>query len=173
MFRFNVIVLSLTLAGGLIAQQAPCPDQIIKTVEPSLRAESPQSCGSNATGTLGGISISTPVNICPLMVIVRPGHDTTVARRGSGTFTWPVKSVPIQLRTFQCETSWLLGLIPIVISARCVPGESSTAGEVTHYAQRPCRQQEDPGDETTDEPENHTGAGDAGGPDQARWERTP
>ena len=152
MFRFNVIVLSLTLSGGLIAQGEPCPDQVIKTVDPSIAPEQLQSCGSNATVTLGGISVSTAVDLCPLLVIVRPGHDTTVSRPGSETFTRPVKNVPIRLINFECQTRWFL-FIPI--SSDCVSVLWTNAGVVTHYQQFPCFEQEGPGDE----PEHDTGAG--------------
>ncbi len=161
MFRFSLVV--LTLAGGLIAQGEPCPDQVIKTVDPSFDTQSPQSCGSNVNASIGGVSVSTPVNICPLLVIVRPGHDTTVDRPGSGTFTKPVKELPIQLVHFQCEVSWLLGVIPIVISSACVAARWTTAGTVNHYDQHACRNREGPEDESED----------GRGNEHPRWERTP
>ena len=172
MFRSSFVVLSLTLAGGLIAQGKPCPDQVIKTVDPSFDSQSPQSCGSNVNASIGGVSVSTPVNICPLLVIVRPGHDTTVDRPGSGTFTKPVKELPIQLVHFQCEVSWLLGVIPIVISSECVAARWTTSGVVTHYQQFACLARMRQGDDTGDDPDD-TEAGNGPHLEHARWERTP
>lgn len=153
MLRFILVI--LTLAGGLLAQEeSSCPDQVIQKVDPIITSQFQQTCGSNVSTTVGGVSISTPINICPLIVVIRPGYDTTTERRGSGTYTRPVKTVPILSLTFQCETSWLLGIIPIVISSTCAAQGRATVGTVTHYEQFSCRgegSQTGAGDEPPDQ----------------------
>ena len=84
MFRsiaFRFITLSLGLAGGLLAQGAPCPDQVIEKVETRVTTLMPQVCGTNLSTTIGGVQISTQQNVCPLLVLIRPGHDTTIEIR--------------------------------------------------------------------------------------------
>lgn len=139
---FRTIVFCIAVCGGLSAglpgQEDGCPDQVVATVKPVVTAEYLQSCGSNLSTTVGGVSITTPMNICPLLVIIRPGHDTTIERPGSGTYTLPVKTVPIVALNFECEESWLIGLIPIVVSSHCVAEAERAVGVVTHYEQASC-----------------------------------
>ncbi len=141
MFRsiaFRFITLSLGLAGGLLAQGAPCPDQVIEKVETRVTTLMPQVCGTNLSTTIGGIQISTQQNVCPLLVVIRPGHDTTIERPGSGTYTRPVKTMPILSMVFECDVSWLMGIIPIEVSSRCVSAGRNIAGAITHYEQFSC-----------------------------------
>ncbi len=141
MFRsiaFRFITLSLGLAGGLLAQGAPCPDQVIEKVETRVTTLMPQVCGTNLSTTIGGVQISTQQNVCPLLVVIRPGHDTTIERLGSGTYTRPVKTMPILSMVFECDVSWLMGIIPIEVSSRCVSAGRTIAGAFTHYEQLSC-----------------------------------
>ena len=136
MFRF--IAFSLGLAGGLLAQGVSCPDQVVNNVETRVTTLAPQVCGTSLSTTIGGVQISTPTNVCPLLVIIRPGYDTTVERPGSGTYTRPVKTLPTLILMFECDVNWLMGIIPIEVSSRCVSTGRNTAGAVTHYAQLSC-----------------------------------
>ena len=161
----RLIALFSVLTGGLLAQGESCPDQITQTVDPVVTAQFPQTCGANLNTTVGGISISTPVNICPLIVLIRPGYDATAESPGSRTYTQPVETTPILALEYHCEESWLLGLIPIIISSRCVGGNRNVVGVVTHYAQISCQPGGSSGTGAKNPDDNEDPEGDPDGED--------
>ncbi len=124
---FAIAFFGLALAGGLFAQEKQerqerhCPDQVVQRVETRVTPLMPQICGTNLNATFGGIQVTTPVNECPLVVVIRPGYDATVSSPGSGTYTIPVKTVPVTILQFECKGSWLLGILPIEVIQKTVP----------------------------------------------------
>ena len=137
---FAIVFFALVPVGGLFAQEREerCPDQVVERLEVRVTPLMPQTCGTNVNATFAGIQVKTHVNECPLVVVVRPAYDYTVSSPGSGTYTIPVKTVPVTILQFECKGSWLLGILPIEVSSRCTETRSSVAGAATHYQQLPC-----------------------------------
>ncbi len=143
---FAIVFFALVPVGGLFAQEREgrCPDQVVERLEVRVTPLMPQTCGTNVNASFAGIQVRTPVNECPLVVVIRPGYDATVSSPGSGTYTIPVKTVPVTILQFECKGSWLLGILPIEVSSHCTQIRSMVAGAVTHYEQLPCDVDSDP-----------------------------
>ncbi len=143
---FAIAFFGLALAGSLLAQERErhCPDQVVQRMETRVTPLMPQTCGTNVNASFAGIQVKTPVNECPLVVVIRPGYDATVSSPGSGTYTIPVKTIPVTILQFECKGSWLLGILPIEVSSHCTETKSGVAGAVTHYEQLPCDIDSDP-----------------------------
>lgn len=137
---FAIVFFTLVSVAGLFAQERAgrCPDQVVERLDVRVTPLMPQTCGTNVNATFAGIQVKTPVNECPLVVVVRPAYDYTVSSPGSGTYTIPVKTLPITILQFECKGSWLLGILPIEVSSRCTETKSWVAGAATHYQQLPC-----------------------------------
>ena len=137
---FAIAFFGLALAGSLFAQERErhCPDQVLERMETRVTPLMPQTCGTNVNASFAGFQVTTPVNECPLVVVIRPGYDATVSSPGSGTYTIPVKTVPVTILQFECKGSWLLGILPIEVSSHCTQIKSRVAGAATHYQQLPC-----------------------------------
>jgi hypothetical protein len=135
---FLTLALAAACGGDDPKAPEPCPHQVLDPVEIDVRAERPQECRGSFSATFNGITVSTPMNTCPLFVVVLPPHDSTKHQAGSNTYTVPEKTVSGKLIYYECHEYWLMGLFPITVSVNCVRTGETNTGAFTHYVQRPC-----------------------------------
>lgn len=138
MLNVAAAVSVFALSGWLGAQGGACPDLVTEKIAPVVQATQPQPCGARIDGAFHGIRVQSAWNECPLLVVITPGHDASVHKRGAKTYTVPVQTLEIRLLVFKCVERWLFGVIPIAMSTECELQGDKNAGAVTHYAQRGC-----------------------------------
>ncbi len=134
MLRSLTILLAMA-AGGTGGPHNPCPHQVIDPKPARVESHHLQTCGTNINVNMFGVSMSTPLNTCPLFVILFPNYDSTKPEPNSNTYTMPVRTVTGVRKDYACVQHWLL-FIPLGTS--CEEQASVPWGMATHYEQRPC-----------------------------------
>jgi hypothetical protein len=136
----------LATMSVVAAQPSPgCPRTKATPEEQVITFVGQQDCdGAAVSVSFGGITYSSAMgsargsgNICPLFVIIYPKYnkselagDLTEAVEREQRKIWKV--------SFECVEYWVLGIIPVVVSAECKESGSEILGTVKHYETQAC-----------------------------------
>jgi hypothetical protein len=128
----GAMLLAAVFSFSLVAQDN-CPFERTAHLEAELKLGPAQGCGG-VSYQVGGVSVSTVRDGCPLFSIYTPPHDIAV-RSTSRTMIQCLSLQPITKVIFSCAQDWFL-IFPIGSSCSFV--QQLNVGTVPVLVSQPC-----------------------------------
>ncbi|MCC7064306.1 MAG: hypothetical protein IT456_15960 [Planctomycetes bacterium] len=116
-----------------INAQDNCPFERTQHIEANIQHGPAQNCGG-VNYQVGGVSVTTARDGCPLYAIYTPPHDVAV-RSTNRTSVQVVSLQPITKVIFECRDDWFL-IFPI--GSTCVYSRQVNLGSVPLCLSQPC-----------------------------------